>query len=74
MKTIAVEKAVAMIPNGASMIGGFVSMGTPERLIVICLRLGADAQRYWKLHRASLCRMCLPSRKPGFSCRTRFPK
>lgn len=34
MKTIAIEKAVAMIPDGASvMIGGFMGVGTPERLI-----------------------------------------
>src|SRR6476619_711852 len=34
MKTIALEDAVAMIPDGASlMIGGFMAVGTPERLI-----------------------------------------
>ena len=34
MKTIALEKAVGMIPDGASlMIGGFMGVGTPERLI-----------------------------------------
>jgi len=34
MKTIALERAVAMIPNGASvMIGGFMAIGTPERVI-----------------------------------------
>ena len=35
MKTISVEDAVALIPNGASlMIGGFMGVGTPERLVV----------------------------------------
>jgi acetate CoA/acetoacetate CoA-transferase alpha subunit len=34
VKTISVEDAVAMIPNGASlMIGGFMGTGTPERVI-----------------------------------------
>jgi acetate CoA/acetoacetate CoA-transferase alpha subunit len=34
MKTISVEDATAMIPDGASlMIGGFMGVGTPERLI-----------------------------------------
>jgi acetate CoA/acetoacetate CoA-transferase alpha subunit len=34
MKPIALQDAVAMIPDGASlMIGGFMAVGTPERLI-----------------------------------------
>ena len=34
MKTVSVEDAVAMIPEGAFlMIGGFMGVGTPERLI-----------------------------------------
>jgi len=34
MKAVSAEEAVAMIPNGASiMIGGFMGVGTPERLI-----------------------------------------
>jgi acetate CoA/acetoacetate CoA-transferase alpha subunit len=34
MKTISLESAVAMIPHGASlMIGGFMGVGTPERVI-----------------------------------------
>src|SRR5262245_65203859 len=34
MKTISLEKAVAMIPDGASlMIGGFMGVGTPERIV-----------------------------------------
>jgi acetate CoA/acetoacetate CoA-transferase alpha subunit len=41
MKTISLEKAVAMIPNGASlMIGGFMGVGTPERLIDEIVRQG----------------------------------
>jgi acetate CoA/acetoacetate CoA-transferase alpha subunit len=34
MKTIPVEQAAAMIPDGASvMIGGFMAVGTPQRLV-----------------------------------------
>jgi acetate CoA/acetoacetate CoA-transferase alpha subunit len=34
MKPVSVEEAVAMIPNGASiMVGGFMGVGTPERLL-----------------------------------------
>ncbi len=34
MQTISLKQAVAMIPNGASlMIGGFMAVGTPERVI-----------------------------------------
>jgi acetate CoA/acetoacetate CoA-transferase alpha subunit len=34
MKTISVDRAVAMIPDGASvMIGGFMGVGTPQRLV-----------------------------------------
>src|SRR6187455_3824181 len=34
MQTVALENSVAMIPDGASlMIGGFMAVGTPERLI-----------------------------------------
>jgi len=41
MKTIPLEKAVAMIPNGASlMIGGFMDVGTPERVVDEIVRQG----------------------------------
>ncbi|MBS1190496.1 MAG: acetyl-CoA--acetoacetyl-CoA transferase subunit alpha [Rhodocyclaceae bacterium] len=41
MKTIALEKAAAMIPDGASvMIGGFMGVGTPERLMDELARQG----------------------------------
>ena len=34
MQTVSVDKSVAMIPDGASlMIGGFMAVGTPERII-----------------------------------------
>ncbi len=34
MKAVSVEEAVAMIPNGASvLVGGFMGVGTPERLL-----------------------------------------
>jgi acetate CoA/acetoacetate CoA-transferase alpha subunit len=41
MKTIALRGAVAMIPDGASlMIGGFMGVGTPDRLIDELVRQG----------------------------------
>jgi acetate CoA/acetoacetate CoA-transferase alpha subunit len=41
MKTIALHDAVAMIPDGASlMIGGFMAVGTPERVIDELVRQG----------------------------------
>ena len=34
MRTLPLEQAVALIPDGASlMIGGFMAVGTPERVI-----------------------------------------
>jgi acetate CoA/acetoacetate CoA-transferase alpha subunit len=34
MKPVSAEEAVAMIPNGASiMVGGFMAVGTPQRLL-----------------------------------------
>src|SRR5271170_525253 len=34
MQTVSLERAVAMIPDGASlMIGGFMATGTPERVV-----------------------------------------
>jgi acetate CoA/acetoacetate CoA-transferase alpha subunit len=41
MQTIRLDQSVSMIPNGASlMIGGFMAVGTPERLIdeIVCQR------------------------------------
>jgi acetate CoA/acetoacetate CoA-transferase alpha subunit len=41
MKTVALEKAVDMIPDGASlMVGGFMGVGTPERLMDELVRQG----------------------------------
>jgi acetate CoA/acetoacetate CoA-transferase alpha subunit len=41
MQTISLERAVSIIPNGASlMIGGFMGVGTPERLIDELVRQG----------------------------------
>jgi acetate CoA/acetoacetate CoA-transferase alpha subunit len=41
MKAIPLQDAVAMIPDGASlMIGGFMAVGTPERLIDELVRQG----------------------------------
>jgi acetate CoA/acetoacetate CoA-transferase alpha subunit len=34
MQTISLEQSVAMIPNGSSlMVGGFMAVGTPERIV-----------------------------------------
>ena len=41
METMSVEEAVAKIPNGASLlIGGFMAVGTPERIIDEIVRQG----------------------------------
>jgi acetate CoA/acetoacetate CoA-transferase alpha subunit len=41
MKTVSVEKAVELIPDGASvMVGGFMGVGTPERLMDELVRQG----------------------------------
>ncbi len=41
MKTIAIDQAVEMIPHGASvMIGGFMGVGTPERVVDEIVRQG----------------------------------
>ncbi|MFZ1416549.1 MAG: CoA-transferase, partial [Defluviicoccus sp.] len=41
MKGIALEEAVGLIPNGASLlIGGFMGVGTPERLCDELVRQG----------------------------------
>src|SRR5262245_63709727 len=41
MKTVSVEDAVTMIPDGATlMIGGFMAVGTPERVIDELVRQG----------------------------------
>jgi acetate CoA/acetoacetate CoA-transferase alpha subunit len=41
MKTVSSEEAVSIIPNGATlMIGGFMGVGTPERLIDEIVRQG----------------------------------
>src|ERR1700758_1112285 len=41
MKTIAIDQAVELIPHGASlMIGGFMGVGTPERVVDEMVRQG----------------------------------
>ncbi|MGE5510910.1 MAG: CoA transferase subunit A [Bacteroidota bacterium] len=41
MKTISVQDAIALIPDGSSlMIGGFMGVGTPERLVEELVRQG----------------------------------
>jgi acetate CoA/acetoacetate CoA-transferase alpha subunit len=41
MKTVTLERAVALIPDGASlMIGGFMAVGTPERIVDELVRQG----------------------------------
>lgn len=44
MKTVSLEDSVAMIPDGASlMIGGFMGVGTPERVVDELARQGKRA-------------------------------
>jgi acetate CoA/acetoacetate CoA-transferase alpha subunit len=41
MKTISLEDAIALVPDGASlMIGGFMGVGTPEKLVEEIVRQG----------------------------------
>lgn len=41
MQTVSVEEAVAIIPNCASlMVGGFMAVGTPERVVDELCRQG----------------------------------
>jgi acetate CoA/acetoacetate CoA-transferase alpha subunit len=41
MQTISLEQAVAMIPDGASlMVGGFMAVGTPQRVVDEIVRQG----------------------------------
>jgi acetate CoA/acetoacetate CoA-transferase alpha subunit len=41
MKAVSAEEAIAMIPNGATiMVGGFMGVGTPERLLDELVRQG----------------------------------
>jgi acetate CoA/acetoacetate CoA-transferase alpha subunit len=41
MQTITLERSIALIPDGASlMVGGFMGVGTPERLIEEIVRQG----------------------------------
>jgi acetate CoA/acetoacetate CoA-transferase alpha subunit len=67
MRAVSVEEAVAMIPAGASvMVGGFMGVGTPERLLdeivrqkksslsVICNDAGVPGKGVGKLFDATL--------------------
>jgi acetate CoA/acetoacetate CoA-transferase alpha subunit len=67
MRSVSVEEAVAMIPNGATiMVGGFMTVGTPERLVdelvrqnkseltVICNDAGLPGKGVGKLFDAAL--------------------
>ena len=67
MKTVTAEEAVAMIPNGSTvMVGGFMGVGTPERLLdemvrqrkseltVICNDAAVPGRGVGKLFDASL--------------------
>jgi acyl CoA:acetate/3-ketoacid CoA transferase alpha subunit len=49
MQTVSLEQAVAMIPDGASlMIGGFMAVGTPERVVDGIVR---QNKRHLTIHR-----------------------
>jgi acetate CoA/acetoacetate CoA-transferase alpha subunit len=56
MRTLSAEEAVAMIPNGASvMVGGFMGVGTPERLLDELVRQ----------HKSELALVCNDAAVPG---------
>jgi acetate CoA/acetoacetate CoA-transferase alpha subunit len=56
MRTVSVEEAVAMIPNGARlMVGGFMDVGTPERLVDELVRQ----------HKSELSLVCNDAAMPG---------
>jgi acetate CoA/acetoacetate CoA-transferase alpha subunit len=39
MRSVSIQEAIELIPNGATMmVGGFMGVGTPERLIDECVR------------------------------------
>ena len=66
MRAVSVEEAVAMIPTGAIMIGGFMGVGRPERLLdevvrqqkrglsLICNDAGVPGKGVGKLFDATL--------------------
>jgi acetate CoA/acetoacetate CoA-transferase alpha subunit len=67
MKAVSIEEAVAMIPNGATvMVGGFMGVGTPQRLLdelvrqrkselsIICNDAAVSGRGVGKLFDASL--------------------
>src|SRR5271166_3455893 len=56
MKSVSAEEAVAMIPNGARlMVGGFMGVGTPERLVDELVRQ----------HKSELSLVCNDAAVPG---------
>jgi acetate CoA/acetoacetate CoA-transferase alpha subunit len=56
MRTVSAEEAVAMIPNGARlMVGGFMGVGTPERLVDELVRQ----------HKSELSLVCNDAAVPG---------
>jgi acetate CoA/acetoacetate CoA-transferase alpha subunit len=56
MRTVSAEEAVAMIPNGARlMVGGFMGIGTPERLVDELVRQ----------HKSELSLVCNDAAMPG---------
>ena len=56
MRTVSAEEAVAMIPNGARvMVGGFMGVGTPERLLDELVRQ----------HKSELSLVCNDAAVPG---------
>src|SRR5687768_17823424 len=51
MRTLSFEQSVAMIPDGASlMIGGFLAVGTPERVIDELVRQDRKSTRLNSSH------------------------
>ena len=72
MKTIPIEDAVKMIPDGATlMVGGFMGVGTPERIIDELVRQGKKGLTIIANDTAIPGRGVCLARSPKCSCNTK---
>ena len=65
MKTISLKDAAALIPDGASvMMGGFMGVGTPERLVDELLLATAPGVSVKQVQEATEAQVAVPERVP----------